>query len=114
MLMCNEKITLVKHVKKADQDQYTAVVINGASWFGKVKISPTADGAASATEVTCRIPADKMPDGVVPEVGDYILRGETEEAPTLERLTESGNAFEVLSIGDNRRGNIPHWRLSGV
>ena len=115
MLMCNEKITLIQHVKEADTDKYIPIVIDGASWFGKVKISPSDSGAAHVVEVTVRVPADKMPENVVPKVGDYIKRGETlQEEMSFEEFSTTEEVFKLLNVGDNRRGKLSHWRLSGA
>lgn len=112
MLMCNETVTLIRHTKTADSDSYEPIIITGASWFGKFKLTPGDVSANAATEITVRIPTENMPDGIVPRTGDYMARG----AVSVYSLEELGavESFEILSVGDNRRGRLKHWRISGT
>ena len=115
VLMCNETITLIKHIRDVDGDQYEPIVITGVSWFGKFRISPSESGASSVNEITVRIPVEAMPKGVTPETGDYVARGAVESAELdFETVSALPDVFEVLSVGDNRRGRLKHWRISGA
>ena len=112
MLMCNETVTLIRHIKTADGDSYEPIIITGASWFGKFKLTPGDASANAATEITVRVPAEQMPGGIIPRTGDYMARGAV-SVYTLEEIGKT-ESFEILSVGDNRRGRLKHWRVSGA
>lgn len=106
---CTETITLVRHIKD-DEDTYTCHTVNNASWFSKVTISTSADGAKPVNTFEVRV-FDEF-SGVVPALGDYVVKGIAEgiESPTdLKNMVY----FRITAISDNRRGGLPHWRVSG-
>ena len=106
---CTETITLVHHIKN-DDDTYTCHTANKASWFSKVTISTSADGAKPVNTFDVRVFDDFS--GVVPALGDYVVKGIVEgiESPTdLKNMVY----FRITAISDNRRGGLAHWRLSG-
>ena len=112
MLSGNEDVRRIRRSSTADGDSYEPITITGASWFGKFKLTPGDVSANAATEITVRVPAENMPDGIVPRTGDYMARG----AVSVYSLEELGavESFEILSVGDNRRGRLKHWRISGT
>ncbi len=106
---CTETITLVHHIKD-DNDTYTCHTVNNASWFSKVTISTSADGAKPVNTFEVRVFSDFS--GVVPALGDYVVKGIAED---IEKPADLKNMvyFRITAISDNRRGNLAHWRLSG-
>lgn len=114
MLACTEMITVVQYGydPKTDMDAYTCTIIEGVSWFGKLVAAVEDKGLTGATKVTVRIPEGNMPDIVIKR-GDYIVRGVVE---SVEKQADfSGREyFTVLSVGDNRRGRLRHWAVSGA
>ena len=109
MLGCTETITLVHHIKN-DDDTYTCHTANKASWFSKVTISTSADGAKPVNTFEVRIFDEFL--GVEPSLGDYVVKGTVEG---IESPTDLKNKvyFRITAISDNRRGGLPHWRVSG-
>lgn len=109
MLGCTETITLVHHIKD-DDDTYTCHTVNNASWFSKVTISTSADGAKPVNTFEARIFGDFL--GVEPSLGDYCVKGVVEG---IEKPSDLKNAvyFRITAIGNNKRGGLSHWRLSG-
>ena len=106
---CTETVTLVHHIKD-DDDTYTCHPVNNASWFSKVTISTSADGAKPVNTYEVRIFNDFS--GVEPSLGDYVVKGIAEgiESPTdLKNMVY----FRITAISDNRRGHLAHWRVSG-
>ncbi len=114
--MCDESVTLIRHIRDIDGDRYEPVILRGVSWYGKLRISPSESGAAAVNEITVRVPKEVMPEGIAPEVGDYLAREEIDSNTELdfEKVSALKELFEVLSVGDNRRGHLPHWRISGA
>lgn len=106
---CTETITLVHHIKD-DNDTYTCHTVNNASWFSKVTISTSADGAKPVNTLEARVFSDFS--GVVPALGDYVVKGIAEG---IEKPSDLKNMvyFRITAISDNRRGGLAHWRLSG-
>ena len=97
MLMCNEMVSLIhKSFDTAtDADVETTTEITGVSWFSKAAVELQDKELKAANVIKARIPAENMPPGVVPMVGDEMTHGD-------ERA-------KVLAVSDNRRGNLPHW-----
>lgn len=113
MLACTETVTLVHPVREDDGDAYTCIAIHGASWHRKAVVALDGDGAKPVPVCKVRIPAENMPEGAVPEEGDYLVRGVLE---AVERAPAdfAGREYVLLTtVGDNRRRRFPHWFLSG-
>lgn len=112
MLECNETITFVRLIKGKTSDTYTCTVVNGASWYEKRITALQDNGLASATEVKVRIPTPNMPSDFIPLVGDFVCRG-TVESIAKQADLQAYTHFRVLAVGDNRRGHLSHWAVSG-
>lgn len=106
---CTETITLVHHLKD-DDDTYECHTANNASWFSKITISTSADGAKPVNTYEVRVFGDFL--GVTPALGDYIVKGVVENIETPRDL-KNEVYFRITAIGDNRRGGLAHWRFSG-
>lgn len=113
MLACTETVTLVHPVREDDGDAYLCTVIHGASWYRKAAISTSVDGAKPVPVCKVRIPAENMPEGISPEEGDYLVRGEAAEVKCAPADLEGREYTLLTTVGDNRRGRFPHWALSG-
>ena len=109
MLGCTETVTLVHHIKD-DEDTFICQKIDKASWFSKVTISTSADGAKPVNTFEVRLFGDLT--GVEPSLGDYVVKGIINH---IEKPADLKNTvyFRITAIGDNRRGGLPHWRVSG-
>lgn len=113
MLLCGDQtITLVKHVKTDTGDTYACYSMGGASWFSKTTISTSGDGAKPVNSYTVRVPSEYFPTGVKPDNGDYITRGVVTAVSKPSDLN-SVEHFRITSVGNNLRGNLPHWRVDG-
>ena len=113
MLACTEIVTLVHPVREDDGDTYTCTIIRGASWYRKAVIAPDKDGATPVPVCKVRIPAENMPEGVIPEEGDYLVRGELEAVQRAPADFVEMEYMLATAVGDNRRGRLQHWALSG-
>ena len=109
MLECNNVITIIHHDKASDDDLYTCTIFSKASWFKKKTIVTSADGAKPVNTYDVRIMGDVEIE-VAP--GDYVVLGTLNTYETKSDLKEFDH-FRITAIGDNRRGNLAHWRLSG-
>lgn len=112
LLMGDETITLVKHKKTDTSDAYVCYAMAGASWFASRTISTSADGAKPVNTFTVRIPGEYVPTGVSPETGDYIVKGVVTSVSRPSDLSGREH-FRITAVGNNNRGNLPHWRVSG-
>lgn len=113
MLVCAETVTLVHPVRGDDGDAYICTVIHGASWYRKAVVVLDGDGAKPVPVCKVRIPAENMPDGAVPEEGDYLVRGVLEAVQRAPADFSQREYVLLTTVGDNRRGRYPHWFLSG-
>lgn len=82
---------------------YKATYYPAVSWYCDSKATVTDRGLQAADVVKVRIPTT---EAVELAKGDKLVKGKCGDAtPPMER------AFTVLSFSDNRRGNLPHWRI---
>lgn len=112
MLGCNETVTLVQRVEEDGGDRYICTLLCGASWFAKTVVSVDGNGARPVSVLKSRVLEPAVPPEVAPHTGDYLVRGEL-EAMTGPACLEGHTYFQITAVGDNRRGRIPHWALSG-
>ena len=109
MLECNNVVTIIHHNKDVDGDSYTCTTMGNASWFKKTSIVTAADGARPSNTYDVRIMTDEY---VYISHGDYVALGIVLDIQKVSDLKNTDH-FRITSIGDNRRGRLPHWRLSG-
>ena len=114
MLMCTETVTLIHAVHGKNGETYTCTPLTGASWYGKAVTVPSADGARIQNTYKARIPAGNMPDGVTPCTGDYLVRGTVAQVTRAPADFEDREYFLISAVGDNRRGRLQHWAVSGA
>lgn len=107
--MCDQTVTLVHHVKGNDGDTYTCTTYDNASWFTKQTISTSGDGAKPVNSYEVRI---MTREDISPSMGDYVVLGAVANVTAPSDLAKH-DYFRVTAIGDNRRGWLAHWRLSG-
>lgn len=110
MIACDQTITLIKHTAEKDSDTYSCTVVNGASWYAKTVISTSADGARPGNTYEVRIIGNA---DISPAPGDYVARGIVSNITKPSDL-KAIEHFRITSVGDNRRGSLPHWRVSGA
>lgn len=120
MLECDKTVTLIHHEKGVDGDTYLCIPVSSASWFQKTTISTSGDGAKPSNSYECRIMTndegipifESVINEFIPSLGDYVALGVVSgimKPSDLKNIV----CFRITSIGDNRRGFLPHWRLSG-
>lgn len=114
MLMCIECVTLVHAVRGKDGESYTCTPIAGVSWYGKAVTVPSTDGARIQNTYKARIPAGNMLDGVTPCTGDYLVRGTVAQVTRAPADFADREYFLISAVGDNRRGHLQHWAVSGA
>jgi hypothetical protein len=108
-----ETLTLLKRVEtKKDRRTHVAYerhLLTGCSWRRKAVWSRMDSEMRSTDVIVCRIPRQK----VVPNVGDYLFRGDvsTDSDPSaLLEAHKSTGAFQVMSVGDyTSPGMLPHY-----
>jgi hypothetical protein len=111
MLACTETVTLIHHIAEDNGDKYVCFpVYNKASWFAKITIATSADGAKPVNTYDVRI-MDAL-EGKIPELGDYCVKGIVEHVTKPADL-KGLEYFRITAIGKNFRSVLPHWRVSG-
>lgn len=111
MLGCEETITLIK----CDGGHYSTAVFERVSWFDKTKVAMEGRGLAFANTTSIRIPPSScVLAGVLPEVGDQVIKGVLPPDLALERPSDLGpyHPRKVMAVGDNRRGGLPHLAVT--
>ena len=114
MLMCSETVTLVRLHKGDDGETYTCTAIAEVSWHGKAVTESTTAGAQPKNQYKCRLPAERMPAGITPHKGDYLIRGELGAVTRAPQDFADREYFTITAVGDNRRGKNQHWAVSGA
>lgn len=109
MLMCDQTVTLVRHEKGDDGDSYTCTTYGGASWYERNTITTSGDGAKPSNTYEVRIMTQ---EDIASSLGDYVVLGEIAAVSKPADLKNLPH-FRVTATGDNRRGRLSHWRLSG-
>lgn len=105
MLVCKEKVTLVRHIREVEYDRYECVVMAGVSWFGKRGLRSSTDGKdVPEVEYTVRIPAAVIPQEL-PKRGEFLVRGVLGEYLGPDSL-DGREYFKITQVGDNRRGKF--------
>lgn len=108
MFPCYEVVTIIHHNKETDTDTYTCLTYENASWFKKTTISTSKEGAKPSNTYEVRI---MTKEEINVSLGDYVALGAVE----VQKPSDLKNVdhFRITALGDNRRGRLPHWRLSG-
>lgn len=116
MLACDKTITLIQvgYDSEMDEDTYTQHVIRNVSWFSKVKVEVQDKGVTSADVVKIRIPEKEIPEGVRLSNGDFVVLGLIDHSITKREDLDVLEPVTIVSVGDNRRGNLPHWAVTCV
>ena len=110
MLQCDKVVTIIHHNKETDSDTYTCTTYGDASWFAKTAIITGAEtGAKPSNTYEVRLMTS---EGITVSFGDYVALGIVLDIQKPADL-KSVDHFRVTAVGDNRRGKLPHWRLSG-
>lgn len=112
MLGCTETVTLIRHIKQPQGDAYDCVVIRGASWFAKTETVNTVKGITTGNVLKCRILPGSLPESAPPCVGDYMVHGDIDALIKLSDLLPFEH-FRITAVGDNRRGRLKHWLVTG-
>lgn len=109
MLACDKTATLVR----LEGERYSCTALKGVSWFAKTVAAVSTDGAKPVNILKVRIPENVMPEGVIPRPGDFLVLGVLE---AMERPADllGREYFQVTAVGDNRRGGLRHWSVSGA
>ena len=110
MLMGNETVTLIQMRQTDDGETYVCSVINDASWYGKAVTMLSTDGAKVQNTYKVRF-ADSS---ITPQPGDYIVRGIVSSVRRVPADIAEREYFRISAVGDNRRGRLQHWAVSGA
>ena len=111
-LACDQDLTLVHHVMERDGDRYECYPISGASWYEKMVVATSGDGAKPVNVVKVRIPSERVP-ACMPAKLDFIVKG-TVEAVTRPAELKGKTYFQITAVADNRRGALAHVMVSGT
>lgn len=101
MLACTETITLVR----CDSKSYTQWTIEGVSWYDRHPAQMDATGMVYGADIRIRIPADRVTE--MPRPGDIVILGEAGAISGPADIDKYNHA-RVMTVGDNRRGRLPH------
>lgn len=75
-----------------------------ASFYSSTNVAVDKAGLSSADVAKIRIPTR---DTIAIANGDKIMRG-----VSLENIPDREKSVTVIGWSDNRRGNLPHWKVT--
>ncbi len=129
-----ETVTLLnrRYDPASRRDVWKRVVVRGVSWReAQETVAGTGGNILRENVAYLRIPKSAETEGktYVPaglyagaegtwtlQNGDYVALGTREEPEAGEamgkRMRETG-AYQIVGLADNRRGGLPHWRVTG-
>lgn len=105
MLACGKTVTLVRLNESGEG--YNCSTIEGVSWHSKTQIEVKDRGVVAGNVVKVRIPAANLPEGLMPQTGDFLVLGEAKAITKQAELAGYVHA-KVLGVGNNLRGGLPH------
>lgn len=108
MIECNNTVTLLHAEHTNDDDFWQCVIFGNASWFKRNTITTSEKGATPSNSYESRIMTE---DDINVSHGDWLVLGRVESVEKPSDVTL--DKFRITAIGDNRRGSLKHWRLSG-
>lgn len=85
-----------------DGESYRHIFSGKASVYQSAKSAPSDKGFIYDNTFKIRIPTTQ---DIAVSVNDYIYIGNTEVMP------KKAECMKVISVGDNRRGGLKHWRI---
>lgn len=97
MICCDRCITVFSFNGKG----YDRLFFEGVSIFGSDGIEPTDSGFKQNAEYRIRIPSDEE---ILVKCGDRVALGNAD-------FLDYENAYTVMKVKDNRRGNLKHYLL---
>lgn len=123
-MITNKSITIYNRLYDSESrlDKWKHTFIGAVSFYADNKVTLDSDGISSADVFKIRIPGE-TPGYVEPDKytgadgtwtlqkDDYIVLGKGEAIEKPKDL-EAG-AIRINSFSDNRRGNLPHFRVGG-
>lgn len=128
----NAEVTLFNrhYDPKTRGDAWKSTHIREVSWMATVEtVTGTGGNLIRENAVHIRIPEDAETEGkrYIPKAlytggeeqwtlqnGDYVARGHWDwDGPISELMRRCGDVYQVTGFADNRRGGLPHFRVTG-
>lgn len=106
MLACDRVITVVHY----DGENYVPTVLEGVSVYQKVEHTVSDRGRVAELVAEIRIPQNVLPWNL-PKAGDFVVFDRAEGISSRQDMNQYGYAL-VVGVGDNRRGGLPHIKLT--
>ena len=99
-MISNGSITVYHYDEKSGE--YILSVYPEASIYKGKRITVRGTGFVNDSFLRIRVPTEKE---IAISTDDYVYIGAT-DAPI-----DKNACMKVMGFGDNRRGNLPHWRI---
>lgn len=91
-----------------DDENYTNKHFKNVYFRHNKKTNVIDRGIENASTGTITIPTK---DNINIAENDYLVEGNVKENFSLSSLQEKYQIFRVVSIDDNRKGGLPHWKI---
>lgn len=106
MLGADRTVTVVHY----DGGEYQCSIIEDVSVHQELKHIVSDKGVVAQMVATVRIPEDVLPKRL-PEAGDFVVFDRVEGIADRRDIEMYGHT-KVIGVGDNRRGGLPHIKLT--
>lgn len=133
-MITNADVTLYNrwYDRSIRDDRWLRTQITGVCWYGGQAVTVSDNGLLTASSYTVRIPLESAPtarryagpgeyanataeaqDGLwTLQAGDIVVRGLVDDmAPP--KASDKAPHFVITAVNDNRRGGLPHWKVTG-
>lgn len=113
MFLCTETVTHVRHEKAPKTDEFICTVMDKVGWFETTAVKLEKAGLLTANVIEICIPENSLPQDICLQVGDYLIRGAVDKISQSSDLQQYKHT-KVVSVADNRHGNLKHWWVTGA
>lgn len=91
-----------------DEDNAVRTVYSGVYFRHNKKANVIDKGLERASSGSITIPTT---DDLDVNIGDIVIEGNIQDDYNYRTLSSTYHLFRVLSVDDNRKGNLQHWKL---
>lgn len=91
-----------------DEENPTILHFNNVYFRHTRKVNVIDKGIENASSGSITIPTT---DDINVSIGDIVVEGSVEDAYDYRTLSKTYHLYRVLSVDDNRKGNLQHWKL---
>ena len=91
-----------------DKDNVTRIEFNNVYFRNNIISRSNSKGTEKGSSGSITIPTENTIE-IIP--GDYVIKGIIKDEFDYVQLVQKYQVFKVVSVADNRKGNLQHYRI---